>query len=379
MTQERRVLLAHIGGNLMFRTSVLFLATAALFGPTSSVAIADSAQDAAEAELAVVVVRTDQACKTSLTVAVDWSSFAGKYKAGKKGYSGHDEAYVGSSCSDIVRSIENFCGRSERHQQGVAEHLESITCKWDPKATREKLEREGVTWKRKKKALTVGYNWKTRDFGDRLRFQLNWWWVDNGSVTEEKYRDAKLYKEHVKPAEKACKKKFDVSIDWPSFRGKYRLEKGSYETAEVVASGCGNIVASVGGWCYGGEEHDRFKAIAKGVDKIVCKWDPKATEKKLDRLGSIHKIKRKRLVAGYNWKTSNVGEGLNDYLIKKFKIKDPTRATSGPCKGKSGRALLACLRKVEGPVNQCHKGCNKRCKGTKNRSRCLGKCRRACR
>jgi hypothetical protein len=34
---------------------------------------------------------------------------------------------------------------------------------------------------------------------------------------------------------------------------------------------------------------------------------------------------------------------------------------------------------ASGSVQECQRGCNKRCKGAKNKAKCVGECRRACR
>lgn len=348
------------------------LATVVLLvlGTAGSAAAGTEEQAAADAALAENVTSANEACKTDITAKMEWPTFKGK----EAQY--FDEPAMGAHCGLIVDSVRSYCARSERHQAGVAEILKSITCRYDAKATREKIDRTDATWKIKKGAVTAGYNAETREIGESLRmFHYEFTFLRNGGPGEEKYWNEKLAKDDIAEAAEACKKKIDVKIDWPKFRKTYKLEKGSEQTAEQVYQTCSGVVGTIRDWCSSSQE-PRAKAARKKLGKLTCTWDPKATRSKLKRPGASHKLKGKNFVVGWNWETENPGQEVNDFFIAKFKIKDPNVASSGPCKGKSGRALLACQRGVEGAPNACYAACRKSHPSGTGLSSCRARCRK---
>ena len=290
-------------------SGVLKLSIVVLSLGVAGTALADKkAMKKADKALAAATESASDTCKTPITAKIDWASFKGKFD--KKKYFGVDT--VGDKCGEAVNTIRSYCGRSERHQKGVAESFASMTCKHDSDSD--------VTWKLKKKAAVVGYGSYQVDIDDLRTEYFEYAFLSNGGPAEEAYYNKKLQEEAVAPANEACGKKLKINIDWTKFRGTYKLERQSGKTPMDVYGAWSSMVNNIRDWCGSTGKEKRAKRIKAGLTGMTCTWDKNATRKKLKRPGATHKFKKKHLISGWTFKTEVPETHINDFFLKHFKI-----------------------------------------------------------
>lgn len=110
------------------------------------------------------VARAEKACGKKFKINIDWPGFAKNFII-EKG-SNKDAETVYYSCRSMVGNIQAWCGARtsvEKRAERIKAGLTGMTCKWDKNATWKKLNRGGATHKVKKKHLTVGWSWKTKN------------------------------------------------------------------------------------------------------------------------------------------------------------------------------------------------------------------------
>lgn len=119
---------------------------------------------------------------------------------------------------------------------------------------------------------------------------------------------------YLTPAAEACGSRFNVDIDWPSFRSHY---DGAYN-AKFAAEYCGYVLHTMGNFC--AESEQNRASLVAGIRDVKCQWDGEAVREVQGRDGASRRVRGERLVIGYSWKTTGIGETLPEFFRETFLV-----------------------------------------------------------